>query len=138
MEKFKKSAGIILKHGDEVLLCKRSPEKSMPNSWSIPSGKIENGESPGQAAIREFYEETNIELDPNIEFVGIANRFKKDGTKKGHMFVFFKETDNKLNPDLDAAQDGFEHTACKYYKKEDIPEQEENQELLDLLKKVLK
>lgn len=138
MVNFKKWAGIILKHNDEVLLCKRAPDKSMPNVWSIPSGKIEDGESPGQAAIREFYEETNIELDPKIEFVGFIDKFKKDGTKKGHMFVFFKETEDKLNPDLEMAQDGFEHTACKYYKKDDIPQQDENKELLDLLKKVLK
>ena len=138
MVNFKKWAGIILKHNDEVLLCKRAPDKSMPNVWSIPSGKIEDGESPGQAAIREFYEETNIELDPKIEFVGFIDKFKKHGTKKGHMFVFFKETENKLNPDLEMAQDGFEHTACKYYKQSDIPQQDENKELLDLLKKVLK
>ena len=138
MINFKKWAGIILKHNDEVLLCKRAPDKSMPNVWSIPSGKIEDGESPGQAAIREFYEETNIELDPKIEFVGFIDKFKKDGTKKGHMFVFFKETEDKLNPDLEMAQDGFEHTSCKYYKQSDIPQQDENKELLDLLKKVLK
>ena len=54
------------------------------------------------------------------------------------MFVFFKETEDKLNPDLEMAQDGFEHTACKYYKQSDIPQQDENKELLDLLKKVLK
>ena len=138
MVNFKKWAGIILKHDDEVLLCKRAPDKSMPNVWSIPSGKIEDGESPGQAAIREFYEETNIELDPKIEFVGFIDKFKKDGTKKGHMFVFFKETEDRLNPDLEMAQDGFEHTSCKYYKQSDIPQQDENKELLDLLKKVLK
>lgn len=138
MVNFKKWAGIILKHNDEVLLCKRAPDKSMPNVWSIPSGKIEDGESPGQAAIREFYEETNIELDPKIEFVGFIDKFKKDGTKKGHMFVFFKETEDRLNPDLEMAQDGFEHTSCKYYKQSDIPQQDENKELLDLLKKVLK
>lgn len=138
MERFKKWAGMILKHDDEVLMCKRSPEKSMPNVWSIPSGKIENGESPGYAALREFYEETNIELSGDMDFVGFINKYKKDGTKKGHMFVFFKETDKKHIPDLKNAKDGFEHTSCKYYKKEDIPQQENNKELLDLLKKVLK
>ena len=42
MIKFKKWAGVILRNKDEVLLCKRSPKKSLPNTWSIPSGKIEN------------------------------------------------------------------------------------------------
>ena len=47
MKKFRRSAGVIIKHGDEVLLCKRSPDETLPNIWSIPGGGIENGESPG-------------------------------------------------------------------------------------------
>ncbi len=82
MKKFKKYSGIILQNEDEILLCKRSPDKSMPNVWSIPSGKIESGENPGQAAIREFYEVTNIELDNELDFVGFIDKFKQDGTKK--------------------------------------------------------
>ena len=138
MGKFKKWAGIILKHGDEVLLCKRSPEKSMPNIWSIPSGHIEDGESPGRAAIREFYEETNLEIDTKIDLVGFVDKLKEDGTKKGHMFVFFKEIDSKMEPDLENAEDGFEHTECKYFKSEDIPQQKGNEELIEIIKKVLK
>ena len=136
MGKFKKWAGVILRNDDEVLLCKRSPEKSLPNVWSIPSGKIEDGESPGHAAIREFHEETNIELDTKLDFVGFIDRFKEDGTKKGHMFVFYMKSKTKMEPDLEKAKDGFEHTECKYFKKDDIPDQKENEELLDILKKM--
>ena len=73
MKKFRRSAGVIIKHGDEVLLCKRSPKESLPNHWSIPGGGIENGESPGQAAIREVHEETNIELTTDLDLVGIID-----------------------------------------------------------------
>ena len=138
MIKFKKWAGVILRNKDEVLLCKRSPKKSLPNTWSIPSGKIEDGESPGQAAIREFYEETNIELSTKIDFVGFVDKLKEDGTKKGHMFVFYKKTENRHNPDLSRAQDGFEHTECQYFKQDDLPKEEENEELMTLIKKILK
>lgn len=138
MKKFKKYSGVILQNEDEILLCKRSPDKSMPNVWSIPSGKIESGENPGQAAIREFYEETNIELDNELDFVGFIDKFKQDGTKKGHMFVFYKKTEKKHIPNLTKAQDGFEHTECQYFKKDDLPKQEENEELMILIKKILK
>lgn len=138
MVKFKKWAGVILKHKDEVLMCKRSPEKSMPNTWSIPSGHVEDGESPGQAAIREFYEETNLKLDSELDFVGFVEKFKRDGTKKGHMFVFFKDSDSKKEPDLENASDGFEHTECKYFNLDNLPEEKENKQLIDLIKKVLK
>lgn len=138
MKKIKKWAGIVLKHGDEVLMCKRSPQKSMPNIWSIPSGHIEDGESPGVAAIREFYEETNIEIDTQIDLIGFVNKFKTDGTKKGHMFVFFKNSESKLVPDLTNARDGFEHTECKYFDYKNLPNQEGNEELIEIIKKVLK
>lgn len=137
MVKFKKWAGVILKNDGEVLLCKRSPDKSMPNTWSIPSGHIEENESPGAAAIREFYEETNIELKNDLDFVGFLTKYKKDGTKKGHMFVFLSESENKIEPDLEKAKDGWEHTSCKYFKKEDIPNQEGNEELVKILKRIL-
>ena len=88
MKQFRKWAGVILRHEDEILFCKRAPEKSLGGVWSIPSGKIENGENPGQAAIREFHEETDIELDTNLQFVGFLDKFSKEGLKKGHMFVF--------------------------------------------------
>jgi ADP-ribose pyrophosphatase YjhB (NUDIX family) len=138
MKKFRRSAGVILKHGDEVLLCKRSPDETMPNVWSIPSGGIEEGESPGQAAIREFYEETNIEIGTNLELVGMVDKFNDDGTKRGMMFVFFQETKDKKQPNLDKATHGHEHTECGYFKVDDMPKQKENQELYKIIKKVMK
>jgi ADP-ribose pyrophosphatase YjhB (NUDIX family) len=139
MKKFQRYAGVILKKGDKVLLCKRSPEKSLPNTWSIPSGHLEDGESPGQAAIREFHEETNIELDTNISLVGFLNKMRKDGiTKKGMVYVFFKETNEDINPDLDKASDGFEHTECGFFSEDNLPEQEGNEDLMKIIKKILK
>jgi ADP-ribose pyrophosphatase YjhB (NUDIX family) len=136
MEKFKKWAGIILKHKNTVLMCKRSPDKSMPNTWSIPSGKIEEEELPNKAALREFFEETDIQLEPNINFVGFITKFKKDGEKKGHMLVFSQEIEKKIMPDLESARDGFEHTECKYFDVEELPETEQNKGLIDLIKKI--
>jgi mutator protein MutT len=138
MKKFRKSAGVILKHNDEVLLCKRGPKETLPNIWSIPGGGIENGESPGQAAIREFYEETNVEITTDLDLVGIIDNFNDDGTKRGMMFVFLQNTDEKKEPDLESATHGHEHTKCKYFKKDEIPNQKQNEQLLGILKKVLK
>jgi len=139
MKKFQRYAGVILKKGNKALLCKRSPKKSLPNTWSIPSGHLEDGESPGQAAIREFYEETNIELGTDISLVGFLNKMRKDGvTKKGMVYVFLNESDEDLEPDLEKASDGFEHTECKFFSKEDLPEQEGNEDLIKIIKKILK
>jgi ADP-ribose pyrophosphatase YjhB (NUDIX family) len=139
MKKFQRYAGVVLKKGNKVLLCKRSPEKSLPNTWSIPSGHLEDGESPGQGAIREFYEETNIELGTDISLVGFLNKMRKDGiTKKGMVYVFFKDTNRDLEPDLENASDGFEHTECKYFSIDELPEQKGNEDLIKIIKKLLK
>ena len=138
MKKFRKSSGVIIKHGDEILLCKRSPEETLPNVWSIPGGGIENGESPGQAAIREVYEETHIELTKNLELVGMVDKFNDDGTKRGMMFVFLQETKERKEPNLKKASHGHEHTQCKYFKVGELPKQKENDQLYKIIKKILK
>lgn len=138
MKKFRRSAGVIIKHGDEVLLCKRSPKESLPNHWSIPGGGIENGESPGQAAIREVHEETNIELTTDLDLVGMIDTKNEDGLKTGMMFVFLQEIKDKEEADLEKASHGKEHTTCKYFKSEDIPKEKKTKELYDILKKILK
>src|SRR5579859_1537254 len=44
--------------GDEVLLIQREDFEV----WGLPSGEIESGETPAQAAVREVYEETGLRV----------------------------------------------------------------------------
>ena len=78
MKEFKRSSGIIVKYKDKVLLCKRSPDDTYANEWSIPAGGIEGTESPYDAAMREFKEETDINLPKKLDLVGFINKYKKD------------------------------------------------------------
>lgn len=58
------SSVIIVNDKDEILLLRRSGTDSwMPLSWDVPGGGIDPGETPEQAAFRETYEETGIELN---------------------------------------------------------------------------
>jgi len=139
MEEFKRYSGIILKSGNKVLMCKRSPEESLPGMWSIPSGHIEGKESPKDAALREFKEETDIKLPDNINLVGFINKYKKDGsTKKGLVYVFFHDGDREYKPNLKKAKDGHEHTECKYFTKETLPKEKNNDQLIKIIQKILK
>ena len=140
MAKFKRYAGVIYKVRDKVLLCKRSEDSTLPGLWSIPSGHIEKGESPGKAAVREFFEETDIEVGPNIELVGLMNIYNDDDTtKKGLMYVFlYNENVEKQKPDLEQAEDGHEHSECGFFMFENLPNDERNDQLYDIIEKVLK
>jgi len=44
-----------------VLLAQRPPGRSMAGLWEFPGGKVEQGETPEAALIRELHEELGIE-----------------------------------------------------------------------------
>jgi mutator protein MutT len=56
-------SGCYCECGDRVLFLLRSPDKPQGNTWCVPGGKLERGETPSQAVVREVREETGIELD---------------------------------------------------------------------------
>jgi mutator protein MutT len=55
-----KAAGVMFVSGNSVLLLKRAGKEHEDGTWAFPGGKIEDGETPEQAAIRESQEETGI------------------------------------------------------------------------------
>ena len=119
----KKSAGVIVKVGNKCLLCKRNALESHAGEWSIPGGKMEEGEDEVETAHREFFEETNLELARPLDFVGVIKRMNREGTKqKGVMYVFSTEHDEEVLPDLENAKDGQEHTECGYFGLDELPE----------------
>ena len=54
--------GVVCMKGDSVLLIQRgtAPRKG---EWSIPGGRIEDGETEAEAALRELGEETGVTAD---------------------------------------------------------------------------
>ncbi len=58
-------AGCFCEWKDKILLVKRSPSKPQGNTWGLPAGKVEKGEDPRSAAVREVYEEVGIRMDSN-------------------------------------------------------------------------
>ena len=134
----KKYAGVLVKVKNKCLLCKRNLQGSLPGEWSVPAGKVEKGEDIFDAAVREFYEETNLEINNKLEFCGFLKRRSRDGEKlRGLLYLFITEFDKEILPDLENAKDGDEHTKCKYFKINDLPDKMSD-ELKDLIKKILK
>lgn len=55
------SAVALVDPDGRVLLAQRPEGKSMAGLWEFPGGKIEQGETPEEALIRELHEELGIE-----------------------------------------------------------------------------
>lgn len=118
----KRYSGVLVKCKNKFLSCKRNSDMPFSGTWSIPGGKIEKDESSLEAAKREFYEETNLDIsEKKLRFIGVLPRTDRSGNKvKGFMYTYLLELENEIHPDLNSAIDGNEHTECKYYTLEDI------------------
>ena len=78
-------ADVIISNSDgEALILQRSANDAFcPRQWCLPGGKVEPGEVPLAAAVREVAEETGIELDGLKRFKEYSN---PDGSTS-HVFT---------------------------------------------------
>lgn len=52
----------LLVHQQKLLITRRPPEGLLGGLWELPGGKVMAGETPAQAVVREFAEETGLEV----------------------------------------------------------------------------
>lgn len=68
---------VIMNTLDEVLLLKRHPyDRTLPNVWCLPGGKIDEGEGIVDAARREVKEETGLDVDKVMYNLGTKENEK--------------------------------------------------------------
>lgn len=84
---------IVFNEKGEVLLQKRKDTKipEADGKWEIPGGKIEFGESPEDAARREYKEETGCDAEV-LGLVDVKSQVWKleDGSELQAVFVVYK------------------------------------------------
>ena len=59
----------VLKQDGKILICRRRADQPHPLKWEFPGGKLESGESPAVALIRELREELGIESEAGSEIM---------------------------------------------------------------------
>ncbi|ULG73696.1 (deoxy)nucleoside triphosphate pyrophosphohydrolase [Macrococcus brunensis] len=62
MKKYIKVVGAVIIKDHKILCAQRSETMSLPLLWEFPGGKIEEGETPEAALVRELKEEMNCDI----------------------------------------------------------------------------
>ncbi len=62
---------IYTEHGDVLRLRRKEPA----DFWQSVTGSLQEGEEPGQAALREVREETGLQADADLTDSGVVNRY---------------------------------------------------------------
>jgi 8-oxo-dGTP diphosphatase len=79
------SAGIILRNG-QVLVGQRRRSDRHPLKWEFPGGKVEHGESPQEALVRELREELQIQAKVGSELARYEHEYP--GGSRVHLLFF--------------------------------------------------
>jgi len=82
-------AGVLERDGT-ILICRRRADQPHPMKWEFPGGKLESGESPQAALIRELREELGIESEAGSEIMRYEFAYPE---KQPILLIFLKVTE---------------------------------------------
>ena len=96
----KRIAGIILKDRKGRVLAIHA-SKHPDTRWGVPKGRIDKGETPKQAAIREFREETGINLK---KYKKKIKKVSTTYTKKKTFYLFELTIKKSIKGKIDGSE----------------------------------
>lgn len=97
-------AGCFIERSGKFLILLRVPEGLHGNTWGLPGGNIEDGESALDAVVREINEETGHAADKN-KVLELSN-FNFGNDRATYSYTVFKLM---LDQDIDVVIDPTEH-----------------------------
>ena len=122
---------VIINENDEILLQKRSRfKRANPSKWGICGGKVDFGETPLDAGVRETLEEIGILLNKGeLKFLSM------DTNEKSHFTVYYVRKNVEVN-ECELQEE--ELVEVRYFKLEELEDLDnEGFEWLASLKKIL-
>ena len=68
-------AGIITDARGRILLARRTEGRDLAGLWEFPGGKLEAGESPDAALVRELHEELGIDAEVGLPLITVPQQY---------------------------------------------------------------
>jgi len=93
----------ILEHDGRILIQKRKSKGVWANLWEFPGGRLEPGETPEMALVREYLEETELAVD-SLQKITTVHHSYMNYRVTLHCY-FCSLTDGKFEPVLHGAQE---------------------------------
>jgi len=99
--------GAVVKSGPRVLLVRQAAGHSLAGQWTIPWGRLDQGESPTAAAVREVLEESHVVA----EVEGLLGMQELPAPWEGWVALIFQCSHASGDP----RPDGHETDAARYF-----------------------
>jgi len=101
--------GLLLKN-NELLLCRLSQRvMKSAGQWTLPGGGLDFGESPEDAMVREFSEETGLTVKTGALLAVVEGELKFESEGTTDLCEWFTESDAKKQKLVGLAQVGLKH-----------------------------
>lgn len=77
----------VIKKQNKILMLKRAPSNTRPNTWELPGGKLNMLESIEQSIIREIFEETGFVVEITNPAMYLNSTISDRGRHKGYTYI---------------------------------------------------
>jgi 8-oxo-dGTP diphosphatase len=91
----------VIQQDSRILICQRRRDKALPLKWEFPGGKVEEGESPESALLRELREELDVECEVGQELY--RTTYQYPGRGRIELVFFMAQLASADAPDLNSA-----------------------------------
>ncbi len=105
------ASSVAFVYEDKVLMLQRAASSRFgPETWQLPGGKAEKGETPEQTAIREVMEETSFVIKNPEQLLKLTTICEKTGSHKTplNMTLYIYKVKKKFKPKLNSESQSYE------------------------------
>jgi 8-oxo-dGTP diphosphatase len=93
-------AAALITRDSKLLVCQRRHDDTHALQWEFPGGKVEPGESPSQALVRELREELGVEGIVGKEIFRTSHRYREFHAELNLIFFEVDVEDSALLQNL--------------------------------------